>query len=276
MENILIKFINLDRRPDRLELFYENIKKLDLDIEPNQMERFSAIDGNNLLADIQNKNYHNDEIFNYFKNNKRYATGELGCLLSHYFLLKQISLDDTIEDSKIIFIFEDDVFISEDFLKQNNFKDILQELPYFNKHYDWDLIYLGGKYQVNYLPSSRHIIINYEKIHTNFYKRNIEKEIKETKTTFNNSEFNRVTHCLIVNKKSAKKIIDSLLVFLKNNMVKNVHTGIDTIITKYLLDIIKIDYFPHIFYSPLNYKTDIQGDQNKKNVISGSKIIFQK
>ncbi len=265
MENILMKVINLDRRPDRLELFYNNIKKLDSDLDITKIERFSAIDGQILLEDIKNKGYQDDIIFEYLRNNKKYAKGELACLLSHYFLLKKISQDDTIKDYQIVFIFEDDVFVNEEYIAKNSFKDIVKELLIFNSKFDWDLLYMGGIHDIkNYIPRK---IDSYEKLYNNFYERN--------ECLFNSIFCNITTHVLIINKKSANKIINSLLDFLKNNMGnKQVHTIYDTIITLYLKNIKKIDYVPYYFYSLSNYLTDIQGHQNRNKTILGKNIVF--
>ncbi len=264
MEKILMKVINLDRRPDRLEIFYNNIKKLDSDIDITKIERFSAIDGEKLLEDIKNKGYQDDIIFEYLRNNKTYAKGELACLLSHYFLLKKISNDVTIEDNQIVFIFEDDVFVNEEYLEKNSFKDIVKELLIFDSKFDWDLLYMGGIQDIiNYIPIN---INEYEKLYNNFYERN------ELLFTSNND--NITNHILIINKKSANKIINSLLNFLKNNMRnKRVHTGYDSIISIYLKDIIKIDYFPYLFYSPSDYLTDIQKHHRNKTIL-GKNIVF--
>jgi len=66
MDNIKIIYINLDKRENR------NIKTLNnlntLGFKNENIKRFSAINGKNLKTDLINKNYYNNEIINFFKN----------------------------------------------------------------------------------------------------------------------------------------------------------------------------------------------------------------
>lgn len=112
--------LNLDRRPDR----FENIKNK-LDLLNIKFERFSAIDGD----DILNGEYD----FSRFVQGRgmlenKYA---LACLRSHIEIIK----DAKFKGYKRILIFEDDVLIS---------KDINIHLQKLRNIKDWKLLYLGA------------------------------------------------------------------------------------------------------------------------------------
>lgn len=112
LNTVFVRYINLDRRQDRND---DTIKKLVdiLGFNPSNIKRFSAIDGANIIEDLKNKNYIENDFIKILQSvNLNVKTGELGCLLSHYFLLEEICSDTTITDNSYIFIFEDDFFIN--------------------------------------------------------------------------------------------------------------------------------------------------------------------
>ena len=153
MDKIHVRYINLDRRMDRLEQIkiYMNF----LQFKPENIKRFSAINGIDIINDLTQKNLCDDKIFNVISEKPmNYSRGEIGCLLSHYFLLKEIMYDTSINDNDIVFIFEDDIFINNDYLSKTPFINILNELDEFtNKNTDWDLIYMGGRFESGYTQS---------------------------------------------------------------------------------------------------------------------------
>jgi len=140
MDNIIVYYINLDKRTERNT---DVLQKLNfLGFKNENIKRFSAINGINLKTDLINKNYINNEIINLLQNkNINIRLGELGCSLSHYFIYEEIINDETITDDTIIFIFEDDFFINEKYLNENSFISIINDLHDFNKN-EWDLIYM--------------------------------------------------------------------------------------------------------------------------------------
>ena len=73
----LIKIINLDRRKDRMDTMLENLEKTSFRNYP--IERFSAINGINLIEDI-NQKLDNDIIWKIFCGLKKgdIAKGQLG------------------------------------------------------------------------------------------------------------------------------------------------------------------------------------------------------
>lgn len=110
-ENIFDKIylINLDRRKDRYIISKKNLDKYGI-----IFERFNAIDGN--LID----------------NNTILTNGALGCLLSHYEIIKK-AYDDGLE---CIAILEDDLELVDNF--NEVFNIFYKEVPS-----DWQFLYLG-------------------------------------------------------------------------------------------------------------------------------------
>jgi GR25 family glycosyltransferase involved in LPS biosynthesis len=252
MDKILVKIINLDRRSDRLEDFYKKIKYLNLNSD--QIERFSAIDGRNLIDDLKNKKIQ-DPIINLIANKDGFLRcGEVACTLSHYLLLKQISMDDKIEDVNIIFIFEDDIFINDEYLKIE-FSEIINNLIEFNKSNEWDLIYMGGRFHPNFKCTNTNI-----SVHTinNFYEQKYKDDWRNFATPM---EWDRTAHNLVVTKKSATKLVNEMYNYINLN---NICVADHLIHDRYTIK--KYDYFPHIFYSPMNYTSDIQGNSNNNQI----------
>ncbi len=70
----------------------------------------------------------------------------------------------------------------------------------------------------------------------------------------------RTTHNLVVKKNTVCNIINEIY----NHIVqfKNNHLAIDSLLVKNTT-LKSYDYFPHIFYSPSNYTTDIQHSKVK-------------
>ena len=239
LNNIHARFINLDRRTDRYNNTLQKLHKLGF--TKNNIKKFSAINGNNLIGDLKNKNYFDDIIFNAIKNVKiDYKTCALACLLSHYFLLKEISNDNTINENSIVFIFEDDFFVNENYLNNNPFNEIINKLNNIVDK-DWNMIYFGGRFNVNFIPVN---YVFFKNIYENFY----------LKLKGFGYDYDRTTHCYAVKKNNVNKICNVIL----NNFIDS-QTPYVQIDTLYNCTNLKMyDYFPHIFYSPLEYTTDIQ------------------
>jgi hypothetical protein len=104
--------INLDRRKDRYESFEKEMSKYAI----KNIERFSAIDGNNLT------------------NNTNLLPGEVGILLSHLEIIRKCKSDNL----KNVLILEDDVYFSDEILK---LEEYISSVPN-----DWDFIYFGGNH----------------------------------------------------------------------------------------------------------------------------------
>jgi glycosyl transferase family 25 len=122
--------INLERRPDRLEIFEYNASQIGFEYEV-----FKAFDGrtidenfsyNGIPIDIKPNVCYRGGLDNYSKS-------QLGCVLSHLEILK-MARDKKYES---ILILEDDVAFVNDFI--NKFYNFYSN---FNK--DWDMIYFSG------------------------------------------------------------------------------------------------------------------------------------
>lgn len=245
MDIVFIRYINLDRRTDRNEDVLKKLISI-LGFDKSNIKRFSAIDGNNLIKDLVMKNYIRDELIEIIKEKQiDVKATELACLLSHYFLLKEIVEDKTIPDESIIFLFEDDFFINEQYLSTIKILDIIEEIKKleFVKESTYDMIYMGGRFTQNFIPKNKTYFIN---IFKNLYKRIDGQGI----------DWDRTTHNYLVKKSNINNILKCYFEYFKNQ--KNLKFQVDSFYNSQSKNIIMYDYFPHIFYSPWNYTTDIQ------------------
>jgi hypothetical protein len=110
--------INLDRRPDRMIHFEDQVKKYNL----GEFERVSAIDGKEL------------QISNF---NTNLLPGEIGVILSN----KKILEESIKKEYESILIIEDDCVFFEDIKKINHY---VKYLPT-----DWDMLYFGGNHNLH-------------------------------------------------------------------------------------------------------------------------------
>lgn len=113
-----VYLINLDRRPDRLEKFNNEVLKYDL----GTFERISAVDGYNLNISEYNTNLNN---------------GELGLILTNLQIIK----DAKDKNYKTILIIEDDCYFTDEIMNIQNYFNYLPE--------DWDLLYMGGNHNLH-------------------------------------------------------------------------------------------------------------------------------
>ena len=109
--------INLDRRPDRLENFTNQVEKFNL----GEFERFSAYDGKKLNL----------------PNNFNLKPGEIGIIMSNL---------DIIRDAKknkynTILIIEDDCVFNDGIVNVDTFFDSLPD--------NWDMLYMGGNHNTH-------------------------------------------------------------------------------------------------------------------------------
>lgn len=111
--------INLDRRKDRYENFQKEMSKYSI----NNVERFSAIDGNTIA------------------NTTSLLPGELGVLSSHLEIIKKSKQDNL----KNVLILEDDVYFSDEILKLDEYMSMVPS--------DWDFIYFGGNHTYGNPPT---------------------------------------------------------------------------------------------------------------------------
>lgn len=233
----LIRVINLDRREDRMLDFMENFKKTTFD--KNLLRKFSAIDGSVVVQDIKNRNLQNDPIFNVLRAlNTEIPKGELGCLLSHYFVLKEISDDANLKEEDFTLIVEDDVIFTEP-----DFTHVTNELNNFCKiNTIPDFVYVSGRTTEYFIPKN-----------LSFFKQESPHLYKRIGGI--GYEWDRCASAYMCSKKGAKKIVQYVINYFKT---LRKWTAIDNIYTS-IKALSMYEFFPHVYYSNLDYKTDIQG-----------------
>jgi GR25 family glycosyltransferase involved in LPS biosynthesis len=252
MDSVYVRYINLDRRTDRNEDVLKKLISI-LGFEKKNIKRFSAINGNNLVKDLIDKNYIRDELIEIIKGRKiNVKAPELGCLLSHYFLLKETCEDKTIPNDSIIFLFEDDFFINTPYLETTGITNIIREIKNLEieKEGLLDMIYLGGRFTPNFIPKNK---TYFSHISNNIYKRINGRGI----------DWDRTTHNYLIKKSNIQNILKCYLEYFTTQ--SNPTFQVDSFYNSHTNILNMYDYFPHIFYSPWNYSTDIQKSELKIN-----------
>jgi GR25 family glycosyltransferase involved in LPS biosynthesis len=235
----LIKVINLDKRPQRFTTFMSGLNRTALN--SINVSRFSAIDGSNLVDDLIAKGLKSDPIFKLLSDlNTSIPRGELGCLLSHYFVLREIEQNDSLHDNDYVLIFEDDVLFT-DYDLTKYFEHIDEFIKAnINKA---DLIYVTGRWTPHFISKKMHF---FERKSKHFFLRK----------TGSGYDWDRGAVAYICTKDGAKKIIDRILNYFK---VEKNWKAVDNIFLLTNDNIMCYDFFPHIFYCLPDVDTDIQG-----------------
>ena len=241
--------INLIRRPDRWEQFLKNKNKTILKEE--KFIRFAAFDGFDYENEIKRFGIENHVIFRFMKQIKlSVPKGVLGCLMSHLMLLQEIINNKDIEDNDYVGIYEDDIFYCDDFDKKyNEFKKINLS------NYNVDFIYLGGRFAKNF--DCRYS----DDFNLMFEKTDNPNLIKRKQMIYRNFNWDRCTFSFVIRKSICKKlmeIISTLFVKKEGGIIK--FEAIDYVYTCAFNKINMFDFIPHLYYSPVNYNTDIQGN----------------
>lgn len=235
----LIKVINLDRRTDRFVNFMNQIMKSNL--SNCKIERFSAIDGSNLINDIKNKHLENDPIFDSLKKiNLSVPNGEFGCLLSHYFVLKEIENNADLKEDELVLIFEDDVFFTD-------YNDSV-----FYEYIDTqklDFLFISGRWKKHFIPQPQSMKF-FERLNKHIFKR----------INGHGYDWDRCAPAYMCTKKGARLMCERII----NQFNSGEWKAIDNIYSLSTLEINTYDFFPHIYYALPNYETDIQGENLKK------------
>jgi GR25 family glycosyltransferase involved in LPS biosynthesis len=120
--------VNLERRPDRLEDFKNQINKFNL----GEFETFKAVDGKELNMDD-------------FKT--KLNPGELGLILTNIEIIKKCKRDNI----ETVLIIEDDCLFTDEII---NIDSYFNSLPS-----DWDMVYFGGNHN-EHMGWTQPIIIN--------------------------------------------------------------------------------------------------------------------
>lgn len=223
--------INLLRRPDRKEVMSQQFKNIDLPIE-----FYEAVDGKTLELTNEIKKILRNNDYNWRKS-------VVGCALSHYNLLKQLSMDEKYDK---YLIFEDDVKLSPLFNKR--LKNVLLEI---NNNPYYDIIFLG-----HHIPTGlrNDIAMSRNNDDTMVYR------IKE----FNEMKSFGGTFAYIITKNMATKAME----FLKNNSIVR---AIDYfyIDSKYNFNMKVGEVIPHLAFSEYvddgNKKDKIDSDIQRSN-----------
>jgi len=240
--------INLTRRQDR---WAEFLKKKDKTIlKDEEFIRFPAFDGFDCENEIKRFNIEDHVIFRFMKKIKlSVAKGVLGCLMSHLMLLQEIINNKDINDEDYVGIYEDDIFYCDDFDKKyKEFKNID-----LNKH-DVEFIYLGGRFEKQFDCRYSH------DFNSMFDKTNNPNLIKRKQMIYRSFNWDRCTFAFVIKKSICKKLIDIITTtFVKKEGGLIKFEAIDYVYTCAFNKVKMFDFVPHLYYSPLNFNTDIQG-----------------
>lgn len=214
--------INLNRRPERLSDFFERYGGEDV-------ERFSGVDG---VALFKNPPL-NGEIYILWKGLNTRNPGMLGCWLSHLSLWRLLAESET--DAFVIF--EDDAFFVD------NFKNRLEKILIDINPTTMDLVYFGGRFKPDFKPKN---LSNWDE-DNGFFR---------PKVKFSGFDWDRTTHGYVITRRGALKLLDRY-----NSTVaeKGSFRAIDAWLEKIRFELDAFDAFPHLAYSPRNYRSDIQG-----------------
>jgi len=241
--------INLTRRSDRLEQFLKNKNKTILKEE--NFIRFAAFDGFDYENEIKRFGIENHVIFRFMKQIKlSVPKGVLGCLISHLMLLQEIINNKDIEDTDYVGIYEDDIFYCDNFDKKyNEFKKINLS------DYNVDFIYLGGRF-------SKGFDCKYsDDFNLMFEKTDNPNLIKRKQMIYRNFNWDRCTFSFVIRKGICKKLIEIIsTLFVKKEAGIIKFEAIDYVYTCAFNKINMFDFIPHLYYSPINYNSDIQGN----------------
>lgn len=125
MDKLKQYVINLKRRPDRLQYFYDNYP-----FDKNNVEVVYGFDGKN----VEQENKDEVNIFN--KLSRSLMSGEKGCFISHLRIYKDI-VDKNIPFAVVM---EDDGIFCENFKEKIN--QVVNEMPN-----DCQILYFGGRFE---------------------------------------------------------------------------------------------------------------------------------
>jgi GR25 family glycosyltransferase involved in LPS biosynthesis len=126
MQSIKQYLINLKRRPDRLQQFYDNYP-----FEKTSVEVIYGFDGKN----PENENINELRTFHSLLSNNL-MPGEKGCFISHL----RIYQDMIDKNIPLAVVMEDDAIFCENFKERMN--ELVNEMPN-----DFQILYFGGRFQ---------------------------------------------------------------------------------------------------------------------------------
>lgn len=264
-ECVFIRIINLDNRPDR----YHNITSIiNQSVLRNcRVRRFSAMNGFDIVNDLNMKGKYNDPIIGLLRNLRQdISCGELGAFLSHYFILKDIIDDPEIQENDLVMIMEDDFKLCGNF--NERFSNIIREIRGQDRFVN--IVFLGGRFHENFEPQNYGL---FDRMTENIYLRSLDK-LYETENVQSFDElleprihnYDRTLHAYIIRKRIATSMIDFIIQFI---LLTGRFLPVDT----YIYGMMKptFDVFPHLFYSPLhNEQSNIQNENLEIRINSGN------
>jgi len=245
--------INLKRRGDRWTKIQERISETLM--KQNNYIRFEAFDGEDALNELKRFDAGNTPFIRFMaKNNITTTRGYFGVHMSHMYVYKAIAENNDIKDDEYVGIYEDDFFMSDNF--DTNYNNLLN--TDLNK-LGVDMIFLGGRYTPNWEPKS---LEQFEKTeHPNIYLRKI--KLQESY----NVDWERTAHAYVVRKSICAEMfkkMSQISFYLFNNKISL--RAIDHAIIMYDKYYKLYDWFPHLYYVPQNFDSNVQGENLGKYI----------
>lgn len=245
---MLFYIINLDRRKDKWDEVIKKFKK-NKKLNKENIIRISAFDGYDHENELKRYNMENHSIIKLLKTyNCIGPKGVFGCIMTHIITLYNILLNTEYGDDDYFCICEDDLFLTKDFsssftkLKNSNLKSL-----------GVDFLYLGGRFFEHFDPYEEKFVL----FDDFFMKTENPNIFQRTKVKDSHPIWERTTHSYIVRKGICKKLINAIITKMPTANSFSLKP-IDWIYHDLINEIRMFDFFPHLFYSPLNYKSDIQ------------------
>lgn len=238
--------INLDRRMDRWSEFLERIKTSE-ELTKDKFIRISAFDGYNHENELKRYNLQNCIFVNFFKHHKSSCKkGEFGVYMSHYITLYNILINPDIKDEDYVGIYEDDFMLSDNF--EENYKKFketdLSEL-------DVDFIYIGGRFSKNFTIEGESDM---------FEKTSNPNVIFRKSVGEGGYNWDRTLHAYVIRKSACKTLLKLISTNFSDNALKL--RPIDAVMVSLYSEIKMFDYIPHLYYSEICYKSDIQNNRD--------------
>jgi GR25 family glycosyltransferase involved in LPS biosynthesis len=225
--------INLDRRLDRYGEFLNNYRG-------GEHIRFSGVDGlrefEAEVYDLNNKLLF-DKIRVHTGHPSNQWSGLYGCFKSHLSVWEMLARD---EEADAYVIFEDDMRPVEGF--EENLEFVKN-----NMDNTFELYYIGGRFRPNFSPSN---ISEWWEFNVNDLK--VHRYGNPAKKGY---LYDRGLFAYILTREGARNFVNMVWDDVKN---KPSMPAVDEWICRNRAKIRLCDVFPHIFWSPVNYKSDIR------------------
>ena len=121
--------------------------------------------------------------------------------------------------------------------------------------YNVDFIYLGGRFNKGF--DCRYS----DDFNLMFEKTDNPNLIKRKQMIYRNFNWDRCTFSFVIRKSICKKLMEIIsTLFVKKEVGIIKFEAIDYVYTCAFNKINMFDFIPHLYYSPVNYNTDIQGN----------------